>query len=150
MREALNAFAIRGVSTNLSFHAALMQHPRFAAGQFDTGFIVEQYPQGFRAADVVHRAPLLLAAVAAFARLRYVERAVRTTGGLAGHERKVGGTWVVLLGRDRYLLEQEPVAGGTVVRCGGERHELKSDWKIGEPFLRGTWDGVPVTLQIER
>ncbi|MGH8676605.1 MAG: biotin/lipoyl-containing protein, partial [Burkholderiales bacterium] len=150
MREALNAFAIRGVSCNLPFQAALMRHPGFCAGRFDTGFIAEHYPNGFRPADAAHRDPLLLAAAAAFARLRYVERAVRTTGRLAGHERKIGSVWVVLLDQERYTLEQESIEGGIAVRCGAERHELKSDWKIGEPFLRGTWDGTAVTLQIER
>ena len=29
MREALNAFVIRGVASNIAFQAALMQHPRF-------------------------------------------------------------------------------------------------------------------------
>jgi propionyl-CoA carboxylase alpha chain len=150
MREALNAFAIRGVSSNLPFHAALMRHPRFVDGRFDTGFIAEEYPNGFRAADAPHRDPLVLAAVAAFARLRYVERAVRTTGRLAGHERKVEHAWVVLLGSERYLLELQPIDGGVSVRSAAGRHELKSEWKIGETFLHGSWDGVPVTLQVER
>ena len=150
MREALNAFAIRGVSSNLPFQAALMQHPRFVAGQFDTGFIAEQYPNGFHPADVVHRDPLLLAAAAAFARRRYIERAVRTTGRLQGLERKVESGWAVLIGRERYALDLERIDGGYAVHHGNQRHELKSDWTLGEPFLRGTWDGAPVTLQVER
>jgi propionyl-CoA carboxylase alpha chain len=150
MRAALNAFAIRGVSSNLPFQAALMQHPRFVAAQFDTGFIAEQYPNGFHPADIVHRDPLLLAAAAAFARRRYIERAVRTTGSLQGHERKVESGWVVLVGRERYALDLQRIDGGYAIRNGHERHELQSDWKLGEPLLSGTWDGVPVTLQVER
>ena len=150
MRAALNEFAIRGVSSNLPFQAALMQHPQFAAGQFDTGFIAAQYPDGFRAADVVHRDPLLLAAAAAFARRRYIERAVRTTGRLQGHERKAESGWLVHVGRERYALDLQRIDGGYAIHHADQRHELKSDWKLGEPFLRGTWDGVPVTLQIER
>jgi propionyl-CoA carboxylase alpha chain len=150
MRTALNSFAIRGISSNLPFHAALMQHPRFVEGRFDTGFIAEEYPHGFHAPSLAKGAWLLVASVAAFARLRYIQRAVRTTGRLAGHERKVEHAWVVLIGRDRYPLELEPVEGGVVARSGNERHELKSGWKIGETFLRGTWDGAPVTLQVER
>ena len=48
MRDALNAFVIRGVSTNISFQAALMQHPRFVSGRMHTGLIAEEYPKGFR------------------------------------------------------------------------------------------------------
>ena len=40
MREALNAFHIAGVNSNIPFQAALMQHPRFVSVVFTTGFIV--------------------------------------------------------------------------------------------------------------
>jgi len=53
MRDALNAFVIRGVATNIAFQAALMQNPRFVAGNFDTGLIAAEYPKGFSAADLV-------------------------------------------------------------------------------------------------
>ena len=150
MRDALDAFVIRGVSTNLSFQAALMQHPRFVSGRFHTGFIAEEFPKGFHAANVQHEDPLLLASVAAFARRRYIERAVRTSGQLAGHERKVGSGWVAILGRERYALELEGLDGGYSVRFGGDRHELKSAWRPGQLLFRGTWDGAPVCLQVER
>ena len=42
MREALNAFVIRGVSSNIPFQAALLAHPRFQSGDFNTGFIAEE------------------------------------------------------------------------------------------------------------
>ena len=35
MRDALNAFVIRGVSSNIAFQSALMQHPRFQSGKFN-------------------------------------------------------------------------------------------------------------------
>ena len=62
MRDALNAFVIRGISSNIAFQAALMQHPRFVAGNFHTGFIAEEFPKGFHPIDLVHEDPLLLAA----------------------------------------------------------------------------------------
>ena len=47
MREALNAFVIRGISSNIPFQAALLAHPKFVSGDFNTGFIAENYPKGF-------------------------------------------------------------------------------------------------------
>src|SRR5262249_58319655 len=44
MRDALNAFVIRGISSNIAFQAALVQHPRFVAGDFNTGFLAEEFP----------------------------------------------------------------------------------------------------------
>ena len=55
MREALNGFVIRGVSSNLAFQAALLGHPRFAAGDFNTGFIAEEFAHGFDPAAIEHR-----------------------------------------------------------------------------------------------
>ena len=95
MRDALNAFVIRGISSNIAFQAALVQHPRFVAGDFHTGFIAEEFPKGFHPSNLAHKEPLLLAAVAAYARRRYIDRAVRITGQLKGHGRRVGSDWVV-------------------------------------------------------
>ncbi len=150
MRDALNAFVIRGVSSNIAFQAALMQHPRFQSGNFNTGFIAEEFPQGFSSESLAHEEPLLLAAVAAFSRRRYIDRAVRTSGQLAGHGRKVGDDWVVLLGHDRYPLTLIPIGGGYEVAYANDHCELKSNWKLGELLFRGTWRGEPVVLQLER
>jgi propionyl-CoA carboxylase alpha chain len=150
MRDALNTFVIRGVSSNISFQAALMQHPRFISGNFNTGLIAEEFPEGFHPANLTHDDPLLLASAAAFARRRYIDRAVRTTGQFAGYERKVGAQWVVLMGGERYPLELNPIQGGFLVLYQGETYELKSGWKLGELLFRGTWNGEKICLQIER
>ncbi|MCZ2175501.1 MAG: acetyl-CoA carboxylase biotin carboxylase subunit [Burkholderiales bacterium] len=150
MRDALNAFVIRGVSSNISFQAALMQHPRFRSGKFNTGFIAEEFPGGFSAESLVHADQLLLAAVAAFARRRYINRAIGTSGQLRGHGRKVGNEWTVLLGERKYALTLTSIDGGYLVTHGSQSCELRSNWRLGEPIFRGTWDGEPVCLQIER
>ena len=85
MREALNGFVIRGVSSNIPFQAALLAHPRFASGDFDTGFIAENYAKGFAAADVAHDDPLFLVALAAFVRRKARERSAGISGQLPGH-----------------------------------------------------------------
>ena len=52
MRTALDAFYIRGVAHNIGFLIALMKHPRFVEGRLSTNLIAEEYPDGFRAADI--------------------------------------------------------------------------------------------------
>jgi propionyl-CoA carboxylase alpha chain len=150
MREALNAFVIRGVASNIAFQAALLQNPRFLSGNFNTGLIAEEYPKGFQATSLVHDDPLLLAAVAALARRRYIARAVQTTGQLRGHQRHVGDDWVVAIGSKRFPLRLTPVAGGCRIEFEGEASELLSDWKLGDLIFRGHWNGQEVCLQIQR
>ena len=150
MRAALNAFVIRGVASNIAFQAALMQHPRFVSGNFNTGFIAEEFPKGFHSGALVHDDPLLLAAVAALARRRYIARAVQTSGQLRGHRRRVDHDWVVTVAGRRFSLRLTPVEGGCTIACDGESYELRSDWKLGQPIFHGTWNGEPVCLQLQR
>jgi propionyl-CoA carboxylase alpha chain len=44
----------------------------------------------------------------------------------------------------------EGAGNGYAVTVGGEVVDVKSDWRIGEPLFRGTVDGRPVAVQIER
>ena len=97
MREALNAFVIRGVSSNIPFQSALLAHPKFVSGDFNTGFIAENYPQGFRAEDVPHDDPDFLVALAAAAYRLYRVRAAGISGQLPGHEVQIGRQFVVVV-----------------------------------------------------
>src|SRR5476649_738198 len=45
--NALDAFYIDGIRHNIPFLAALMQHPRWQAAKLSTGFIAEEFPDGF-------------------------------------------------------------------------------------------------------
>jgi acetyl-CoA carboxylase biotin carboxylase subunit len=39
MRRALSEYAVAGPTTSVEFHLALLEHPSFAAGQYDTNFV---------------------------------------------------------------------------------------------------------------
>ena len=47
---ALDRFEIEGLGHNIDFVSAIMQHPRFRSGELTTGFIAEEYPEGFHGA----------------------------------------------------------------------------------------------------
>ncbi len=150
MRDALNAFVIRGISSNIPFQAALLQHPRFISGSFNTGFIAEEYPTGFDASMVPHDDPALLAAAALFARKRYISRAVQIEGQLAGHGRKVATEWVVIMGGTQYPMSARSIDGGYAIEHEGRTYEIVSDWRFGDLLFNGTVNGTPVCMQIER
>lgn len=150
MRDALNSFVIRGISSNIPFQSALMQHPRFQAGNFTTAFIAEEYPKGFDASDVPHDDPALLLSVAAFVHRTYIDQAARVSGQLPGHELKVGNEWVVLRDGVPHSVTVEAAEGGYDVTYSGETFKLRSDWKLGEVLFEGTVNGEPFTMQLER
>jgi propionyl-CoA carboxylase alpha chain len=150
MREALNEFHIRGVSHNISFLAALLNHPRYVTGRMTTNMIAEEYPQGFNPADVPHDDPALLIVVAAFINRRYMDHAARIAGQLPGHERKVDARWVVMLEQEQYPVEVHPAEGGYDVVYGGETYTVRSTWQFGQPLFKGTVNGDAVCIQVER
>ena len=150
MREALNAFVIRGISSNIPFQAALLQHPRFVSGNFNTGFIAEEYPQGFDATMVPHDDPLLFVTVGAALHRRHEDREVEISGQMPGHERVVGNHYTVIRGEDRTPVSVVQVEGGYQVDVGGESFVVRLDWNFGETLVRGSVNDKSVTMQFER
>ncbi|MBU0753472.1 MAG: acetyl-CoA carboxylase biotin carboxylase subunit [Gammaproteobacteria bacterium] len=154
MRDALNAFVIRGVASNIAFQAALMQHPRFVSGDFNTGLIAEQYPKGFDAADVPHDEPAMLIAVAAAMHRQYLERNSSISGQMPGHEYRPGAEFVVRLedGSDHEVKVMPAIEGacGWDVVYAGERYEIRSPWQFGHALYQGTLNGEQFCMQVER
>ena len=75
---------------------------------------------------------------------------MRITGQLKGHGRRVGTDWVVLMQGRKVPLSLTLVQGGADVTHEGKTHALRTGWRLGDILLRGTWDGEPVCLQVER
>ncbi|GAB2181258.1 acetyl/propionyl/methylcrotonyl-CoA carboxylase subunit alpha [Denitratisoma sp. agr-D3] len=150
MREALNAFVIRGVAANISFQAALMQHPRFISGNFNTGLIAEEYPKGFNAADVPHDDPAMIVAVGAAIHRQYLERSSSISGQMPGHEFKPGDDYVVIRGDEHHPVSVKPAEGGFDITYAGQTYTVRSDWNFGDLLYTGTFNGEPFCMQVER
>jgi propionyl-CoA carboxylase alpha chain len=158
MREALNGFVIRGVSSNVPFQAALLAHPKFQSGDFNTGFIAEHYAKGFRAEDVAHEDPGFLVALAAYVNRRSLGRSAGISGQLPGHEFKVGDAFVVVQLGEGGQNQHHPVtigafdlqSGNCTVQVGAQRYEFASQWHLGGARIRGTCNGQTFSAQVER
>jgi propionyl-CoA carboxylase alpha chain len=158
MREALNGFVIRGVSSNIPFQAALLAHPRFVSGQFNTGFIAEQYAHGFKAEDVPHSDPNFLVALAAFTRCQIRERAAHMSGQLSGYGVKLGSRYTVVVVGATGTTQHVPVdvveftghSGFAAIKINGEIYDIESSSRMNEVRIAGMVNGVPFTAQIER
>jgi len=158
MRAALNGFVIRGISSNIPFQAALLAHPKFVSGDFNTGFIAENYAKGFHAEDVPHDDPNFLVALAAYVNRRYRARAARISGQMAGHEVKVGEAFaVVVLGAEGQNQHHavtvtgfDDVSGSGAVTVGASSYQIESDARLGQIRVQGNVNGKPFTAQVER
>jgi len=158
MREALNGFVIRGVSSNIPFQAALLAHPKFVAGDFNTGFIAENYAHGFKAEDVPHSDPHFLTALAAFVRRKSRERTAALSGQLPGYAVEAGKDYVVISLSDAgthtytqvHVDEFVGETGSARVQVEGVTYEIRSQSRLNDIAITGTVNGKAFTAQIER
>jgi propionyl-CoA carboxylase alpha chain len=141
MADALDGFYVDGIQHNIPFLSAIMENPRWQSGALSTGFIAEEFPEGFQgntlsedlAARLVHAATVL----------DHIEnrRKRRITTQLNGravafaHERevKLGKTW--------HKVE---------ITAETERHADECGWVPGAPVLTTEFGGKPLTVQVRR
>jgi propionyl-CoA carboxylase alpha chain len=155
MREALNAFVIRGIASNIPFQAALLAHPRFVSGQFNTGFIAEEYPQGFPGAAVPRQDPDFPLALLAAAHRRLRERAAAISGQLPGHELRIREDFVIVLTdregqRDHTTVSVTSSGPEVLVAIGGRSRRITLGGTLRDLVIRGEFDGRPFCAQLER
>jgi propionyl-CoA carboxylase alpha chain len=158
MREALNSFVIRGISSNIPFQAALLAHPKFVSGDFNTGFIAEHYSQGFAAEDVPHDDADFLVALAAFVRRKSRERASHISGQLPGYAVDAGKDYVVITlngeGKNTHTAvhvdEFVGESGTASVQVGDNRYQIHSISRLNDIVIEGTVNGKHFSAQVER
>ena len=157
MRDALNGFVIRGINSNIPFQSALLAHPDFVAGQFNTGFIAEHFSKGFTAESVSHSDADFLIALAAFVRRKSRERAASLSGQLPGYDVKVGQTYTVITldakGHHGYTqVEVDDVGGrGTaVIKVNDKNYAIESHSRLNDIAIEGTVNGQAFVAQVER
>jgi propionyl-CoA carboxylase alpha chain len=139
MRDALDAYYIRGVSHNIPFLNAVMAHKRFIDGDLTTAFIDDTYGDGFSLSHMAQDNPALFVSVAAVARA------------IEGREAPYLGSFVATI-RDGDVLAFDVAANedNWTVRMGDATHHIVMTWRPGEPMARGRLDGAPFCVQIDR
>ncbi|MBU6211487.1 MAG: acetyl-CoA carboxylase biotin carboxylase subunit [Gammaproteobacteria bacterium] len=155
MRDALNGFVIRGISSNIPFQAALLAHSKFTSGDFNTGFIAEHYPKGFSTGSVAHEQAGFLLALAAVSHRRSRERAATLTGQRRHREVRIREDFVIVLTdesgrRDQIPVTVRPVGPGFHVTIAGQTHEISFEDNLRDIAVHGSFDGRTFCAQIER
>ena len=149
--RALDSFVIDGVRHNVPFLPALMQSERWRAGRLSTGFIAEEFPDGFSPLLPSGAKPAhVLAAIAAHVdhvqnvRKRTISGQLRAAASFRFEPRRA-----VMLGKQRY--DFEIVGGGAeldIVLAEGRQLRIASRWTPGEPVWAGAIDGATLAAQV--
>ena len=147
---ALDAYLVRGISHNIDFLASLMRSSRFQAGEaVTTAFIAEEYPDGFHGNPADDATRDALVAVAAVLHASACERAQLIDGQLNGHGAAFGTDWVVQLGDADHAVTVEDAGGGFALTIDGAEHLLSTEWRAGEPLLRGRFDRRDIAVAVD-
>jgi propionyl-CoA carboxylase alpha chain len=147
---ALDSFVIEGIRHNIPFLSALMQHQRWRSGRLSTGFVAEEFPEGFAPLVASGETAHVMAAIAAH--IDHVQN-VRKRG-ISGQLRAQSNfrfqlQRAVMLGRVRYDVEIN--GGGAVldiVLAEGRSLRIASEWTPGESVWSGSIDGEPLAAQV--
>ncbi|MDT8758099.1 acetyl/propionyl/methylcrotonyl-CoA carboxylase subunit alpha [Sphingomonas psychrotolerans] len=146
---ALDRFRIDGIGHNIDFLSAIMQHPRFREGALTTGFIAEEYPDGFEGAPASAELRRKLAAAALVIDHERARHAAQISGQLNGPVAPHGKR-VVIVDGERFALSLESMGGVQLIRGAGEPIELIGHWRPGEPLFAIRIDEEPLTVGVER
>ncbi|KQM49264.1 acetyl/propionyl-CoA carboxylase subuit alpha [Sphingomonas sp. Leaf208] len=146
---ALDAFELEGPGNNIDFLSAIMQHPRFQSGALTTGFIAEEYPEGFHGAPADAELLKTLAAVAAFAATAEADRARRIDGQL-GKRLRPPADWVVSIDK----IDHAVTVSTDGIMVDGEELDLSLEYTPGDRMVvadgHGTDGDEHLTIRIAK
>ncbi len=141
--EALDAFEIEGLGHNIDFVSAIMQHPRFRSGELTTGFIAEEYPDGFHGAATSDETLRSLAALAGFLATARADRA-RQVDGQLGDTLDPPSEWAVRIGETDYAVTVDEEA----ITVDGAEIDLALEYTPGDRVVAAEVGGKPLTVKV--
>jgi propionyl-CoA carboxylase alpha chain len=140
---ALDSFELEGLGHNIDFLSAIMQHSRFRSGELTTGFIAEEYPEGFHGAPASIELLRNLAATSAFIATAEADRARQVSGQL-GDELEPPGDWQIRIGNiihDVSLDEDDLLVDGQPV-------DLAMEYTPGDRLVDAQIDGRALSVKV--
>ncbi|OWV75122.1 acetyl/propionyl-CoA carboxylase subuit alpha [Rhizobium sp. R339] len=152
MGQALDGFVVDGIEHNVPFLSALMKHPRWREGRLSTGFIAEEYPDGFAPMKPDRAEEAVLAAIALSAFLIETNRRERFADRLRVASGVLREDWVIKLGENyvaaKLLDGLVTIPFDMEMAIEGEPSGVVADWRPGDPVWSGKVGGLDVTAQI--
>jgi propionyl-CoA carboxylase alpha chain len=150
MAGALDRFEISGIAHNVPFLAAIMHNPRFREGRLTTGFIAEEFPDGFKGAPLSEADSRLFVAAAVAAKLRRTQRAGQISGALNGGHQAADSFVASIAGREIAICDAHLAVGSLRLAIDGKIFEAIMDWFPGRPKLILKHQGQETVFQIAR
>jgi propionyl-CoA carboxylase alpha chain len=142
---ALDRFEIEGLGHNIDFLSAIMQHPRFRSGELTTGFIAEEYPDGFQGAPADAELITSLAAIAGFVATAEADRA-RHVDGQLGDTLDPPARWQVNIGDVVHHIEM--IDGD--IHVDGVPFDLSMEYDPGDRLIEAEIGEEELAVKISK
>ncbi len=142
---ALDRFELEGLGHNIDFVSAIMQHPRFRSGELTTGFIAEEYPEGFHGAPADEAVTRALAAIAGFMASAEADRARRVDGQL-GDRLDPPAKWQVTIGDASHKVK----LGRKHIKVDGEKVDIALEYTPGDRLVVAEIDGSELAVKVAK
>lgn len=149
MKMALGSFALKGISHNMSFLEAIINNPRFIAGDMSTNFISEEYPEGFNGANLTIEMTEVFIAVAVNMFMAEQKRAASIADQMIHQSSKLGTRWVVRIDNQNFPVMIKQVSDGYNIRHSLGRIYVRTSWVLGAPIFIGIVNGRNVSVKVE-
>ena len=149
MKTALSTFVIRGISHNISFLEAIINHPRFLAADITTNFISEEYPDGFLGANITSEITQAFISTAIFIFIAEQRRMANIPGQLTNQVNRIGTRWIVSIDDKLFPVVIKPIEHGYKIRYDADRIYIHSYWNIGSSLFKGTVNGAQINVKID-
>ncbi len=140
---ALDRFQLEGLGHNVDFVSAIMQHPRFRSGELTTGFIAEEYPDGFTGAATSAETAKHLAAIAGFIATARADRARQVDQQLDG-ELEPPYDWAVTIDGTTYAVSLDEE-----ITVDGEEVDLAMEYTPGERLVEAEVGDISYGVKVE-
>ncbi len=146
--KALERLEIKGIQDNSPFLAAVLDQKRFQSGKITTGYIKEEFPDGFHGAEASPEVEKVIVAGATYANVLVRTRASQISGRIepAKPQRH---DWVALVGRKQVPLNIKWQMGEAEIEFeGGGKHSIATTWKPGQGVMELVFDNATYALSI--
>jgi len=146
--KALERLEVKGIQDNSPFLAAVLDQARFQSGKITTGYIKEEFPNGFSGAEASPEVEKVLLAAATYANVLMRTRMSGISGRIepARPQRK---DWVALVGRKQTPLNITWQMGEAEIEfAGGKKHSLSTGWKPGMSMMELVFDNKTYAVSI--
>ncbi len=153
MKDALDVFELEGIGHNIPFLSAVYDHDRFERGDITTGFIAEEYPDGFEGAQENSGHIRKIAAICALMHDVSETRAAEIQGALPNHERHVPDEWAVEVGDKNYSIEIDGPAQNCRIIANDDTDKAAIEldvltvWTPGQGLVRTLIDNKPFNFK---